>query len=66
MKAVFLLGASGSGKSSLATHLFHLYTQIFGNNAAVLVNLDPANHNFPPHHIDLNDLITIDDVMEEY
>ena len=66
MKAIFLLGASGSGKSSLATHLFDLYTQIFGSNTVALINLDPANHNFPSEHINVNDLITIDDVMEEY
>ena len=66
MKAVFLLGPSGSGKSSLSLHLKNIYSSIFGNDSTLLVNLDAANDNFPEGHLNINDLITIEDIMEEY
>lgn len=66
MKAVFLIGPSGSGKSSLSLRLHEIYSYVFGKSTTALVNLDPANHNFPHNHININDLITVEDVMEEY
>lgn len=64
MKAVFIIGASGAGKTTLARALRHLYTQLFGD-CVVSVNLDCANES-PAADIDVGELIKLEDVMEEF
>ena len=63
MKGVFILGASGAGKTTLAAALSAQYVRFFGQNAVLSINLDCANPS-PAAHIDLCDLITLEDVME--
>ncbi len=68
MKSLFIIGPSGSGKSTLAQYLNEIYKSLFGPHSTILINLDPANPSDPssPYDIDLNQLITIEDIMEEF
>jgi len=43
MKAVFIMGASGAGKTTLAHNLHQHYLKYFGGQAVITVNLDCAN-----------------------
>ena len=68
MKSLFIIGPSGSGKSTLSQYLSEIYKSLFGPHSTILVNLDPANptDSSSPYDIDLNHLITIEDIMEEF
>jgi len=72
---VLLLGAPGAGKTTFSKAL-HTFFQEHLNRTHCMVNLDPANENleFASSNgasdgtlaLDVRDLITLDDVMEEY
>ncbi|PWN52449.1 hypothetical protein IE53DRAFT_326640 [Violaceomyces palustris] len=60
-----VIGSPGSGKTTYC-HGMYQFLKALGRPVKV-VNLDPANVNLPyPCHVDLNQLITVKDVMEEY
>lgn len=70
---VLLLGAPGTGKTTFSKSLH----DFFDNNVErvhCIVNLDPANDSLefdengkgPVKAIDVRDLITLEDAMEEY
>jgi GTPase SAR1 family protein len=63
---VLIVGPSGSGKSTLTHCLSHIYRQL--EVSVTIINLDPANdstNKYTPD-IDINDLIRVEDVMEEF
>lgn len=64
MKCLFVIGPSGSGKTTLSHHFTTIYNQVFGDSTATLINLDPANHSAENAVININELITVEDVME--
>lgn len=66
MKALFIVGPSGSGKTTLSAALTEIYRQTFGSDTVTLVSLDPANYLSEHKDIEINELITVEDVMEEY
>lgn len=68
MKSIFIIGPSGSGKSTLSQYLSQIYKSLFTPHSTILINLDPANpsDSSSPYDIDLNQLITIEDIMEEF
>ena len=61
-----IIGPPGSGKSTYC----HGVQQLLSNSKSkdtLLVNLDPANDTLPyTCDIDIRDLITVEDIMEEY
>lgn len=60
-----VIGSPGSGKSTYAYGKHQLFTAL--ERPISIVNLDPANDNIPyPCAIDISQLITLDDVMEEH
>lgn len=60
-----VIGSPGSGKSTYAYGKHQLFTAL--NRPISIVNLDPANDNLPyPCAIDINTLITLQDVMDTY
>lgn len=62
--AVIISGPAGSGKTTLSNALI-AHANTVGRNVH-LVNLDPAAENFTyPPSIDIRDLISLEDVMEE-
>ena len=65
MKGVFVVGASGAGKTTLTNVLATSYKQFFGGQDVITVNLDCANP-YATSDIDICDLISLDDVMEEF
>lgn len=64
MKAVFVVGASGAGKTTLARVLAQHYRHFFGGQDVITVNLDCANPDSPAD-INVCDLITLEDIMEQ-
>ena len=66
VKFLFMMGPSGSGKTTLSKHLGSIYEQILGNNTVTFASLDPANYLSQGNHIEVNELVNIEDVMEEY
>ena len=64
MKAAFIIGASGAGKTTLSKVLAQQYKTFFGGQDVLTINLDCAN----PHSttdIDICELICLEDIMEE-
>lgn len=62
---VLLLGAPGTGKTTFC-NTYHEFLADF-DRPHCQVNLDPANENITyPCGIDLRDLITLEDAMEEF
>lgn len=58
-------GSPGSGKSTYCYGKYQLFNAI--NRPISIVNLDPANDTIPyPCAIDISELITLKDVMNEY
>ncbi|KXN84358.1 GPN-loop GTPase 2 [Leucoagaricus sp. SymC.cos] len=58
-------GSPGSGKSTYCYGKYQLFTAI--DRPIAVVNLDPANDSIPyPCAIDISELITLKDVMNEY
>ena len=65
MKAVFLVGTAGSGKSLLASKIYDYYTR---SGAFVgMLNLDPGVENLPyTCDIDVRDYVDIATIMRQY
>jgi GTPase SAR1 family protein len=65
MKAIFIVGTAGSGKSLLASKIFEYYTR---NGAFVgMLNLDPGVENLPyTCDIDARDYVDILSIMRQY
>lgn len=65
MKAIFVVGTAGSGKSLLCSKMYEYYTR---NGAfAGVLNLDPGAESIPyTPDIDIRDQIDIVDVMNRY
>jgi GTPase SAR1 family protein len=65
MKAIFLVGTAGSGKSLLASKIYDYYTR---NGAFVgMLNLDPGVENLPyTCDIDVRDYVDIATIMRQY
>lgn len=61
MKGVFLIGPSGSGKTTLAHTLSHIHSQYFGEDSAIIINLDSANEG---GEIDICKLVRLEEIME--
>ena len=65
MKAIFIIGTAGSGKSLLTANLFDYYTKN-GNFAGVL-NLDPGVENLPyTCDVDVRDYVDLVSIMRQY
>jgi GTPase SAR1 family protein len=65
MKAIFIIGTAGSGKSLLSANLFDYYTKN-GNFVGVL-NLDPGVENLPyTCDVDVRDYVDLISVMKQY
>ncbi len=65
MKAIFVIGTAGSGKSLLTSNIFDYYAKN-GNFVGVL-NLDPAVENLPyTCDVDVRDYIDIISIMRQY
>jgi adenylate kinase family enzyme len=64
MKSLFIIGPSGVGKSTLCEALHYNYAEIFGETNVLTINLDCANLE-SKCKIDINKLITLEDIMEE-
>ena len=63
---VLLIGAPGTGKTTYCKAMSEFLTLHYGREHC-LVNLDPANENITyPVGIDVQDLISLEDAMEEY
>jgi GPN-loop GTPase len=65
MKAIFMVGTAGAGKSLLASKIFDYYTR---NGAFVgMLNLDPAVENLPyTCDVDVRDYVDIVSIMRQY
>lgn len=65
MKAIFLVGTAGSGKSLLASKIYDYYTR---SGAFVgMLNLDPGVENLPyTCDIDVRDYVDIATIMRQY
>ncbi|WRX07540.1 GPN-loop GTPase - like 1 [Theobroma cacao] len=62
--AQLVIGPAGSGKSTYCSSLYH-HCETLGRSINI-VNLDPAAENFDyPVAMDIRELISLDDVMEE-
>ncbi|KAI3461775.1 hypothetical protein Pfo_018438 [Paulownia fortunei] len=62
--AQFVIGPAGSGKSTYCSSLYQ-HCETVGRSIHI-VNLDPAAENFDyPAAMDIRELISLDDVMEE-
>ena len=65
MKAIFIIGTAGSGKSLLSANLFDYYTKN-GNFVGVL-NLDPGVENLPyTCDVDVRDYVDLVSIMRQY
>ncbi len=65
MKAIFIIGTAGSGKSLLTSNIFDYYTKN-GNFVGVL-NLDPGVENLPyTCDVDVRDYVDIISIMRQY
>ena len=62
---VLVIGPSGSGKSTLTCQMQEIYNKM--DIATTVISLDPANETvkYQPD-LDIRQLITVEDVMEEY
>lgn len=65
MKAIFIVGTAGAGKSLLASRIFDYYTR---NGAFVgILNLDPGVENLPYIcDVDVRDYVDIVSIMKQY
>jgi len=70
---VLLLGAPGTGKTTFSKSIHNFFDETVDRKHC-MVNLDPANEdlvfedseNGPANTIDVRDLITLEDAMEEF
>jgi len=65
MKAIFIVGTAGAGKSLLASRIFDYYTR---NGAFVgILNLDPGVENLPyTCDVDVRDYVDLVSIMKQY
>ena len=65
MKAIFIVGTAGAGKSLLASRIFDYYTR---NGTFVgILNLDPGVENLPyTCDVDVRDYVDIVSIMKQY
>ncbi len=65
MKAIFIVGTAGAGKSLLTSRIFDYYTR---NGAFVgILNLDPGVENLPyTCDVDVRDYVDITSIMKQY
>lgn len=65
MKAIFIVGTAGAGKSLLTSRIFDYYTR---NGAFVgILNLDPGVENLPyTCDVDVRDYVDIISIMKQY
>ncbi|HLC10161.1 MAG TPA: ATP/GTP-binding protein [Nitrosopumilaceae archaeon] len=65
MKAIFVVGTAGAGKSLLTSRIFDYYTR---NDAFVgILNLDPGVENLPyTCDVDVRDYVDIVSIMKQY
>src|SRR3989304_6415609 len=65
MKAIFVVGTAGAGKSLLTSRIFDYYTK---NDAFVgILNLDPGVENLPyTCDVDVRDYVDIGSIMKQY
>jgi GTPase SAR1 family protein len=65
MKAIFIVGTAGAGKSLLTSRIFDYYTR---NDAFVgILNLDPGVENLPyTCDVDVRDYVDIVSIMKQY
>lgn len=65
MKAIFIVGTAGAGKSLLTSRIFDYYTR---NGAFVgILNLDPGVENLPyTCDVDVRDYVEIVSIMKQY
>ena len=65
MKAIFIVGTAGAGKSLLTSRIFDYYTR---NGAFVgILNLDPGVENLPyTCDVDVRDYVDIVSIMKQY
>ena len=62
---LILLGAPGTGKSTLCSALSDFYTNVL-NRRHCIINLDPANDQMDYQvDIDIRQLIDLEDVMQD-
>ncbi len=65
MKAIYITGTAGSGKSLLTSNLLQWY--IDHDNFPITLNLDPAVSELPyPPDVDIRDHIDINNIIETY
>jgi len=65
MKAIYITGTAGSGKSLLTSNLLQWY--IDHDNFPITLNLDPAVSELPyPPDVDIRDHIDINNIMDTY
>lgn len=65
MKAIFLVGTAGSGKSLLASKILDYYTR--NGHFVGMLNLDPGVENLPyTCDIDVRDFVDIVSIMRQY
>lgn len=65
MKAIYITGTAGSGKSLLASNLLQWY--IDHDNFPITLNLDPAVSELPyPPDVDIRDHIDISNIIDTY
>ena len=65
MKAIYITGTAGSGKSILTANLLQWY--INHDNFPITVNLDPAVSELPYHpDVDIRNYIDINNIIETY
>jgi hypothetical protein len=65
MKAIFIIGTAGSGKSLLTANLFDYYTK--NGNFVGALNLDPGVENLPyTCDVDVRDYVDLISVMKQY
>ncbi len=65
MKAIFIVGTAGSGKSLLASKVFDYYTR--NGHFVGMLNLDPGVENLPyTCDVDVRDYVDIVSIMKQY
>ena len=65
MKAIYITGTAGSGKSILTSNLLQWYTD--HDNFPITINLDPAVSELPYRpDVDIRNYIDINNIIEAY
>ncbi|MBD3351139.1 MAG: GTPase [Candidatus Lokiarchaeota archaeon] len=63
----YVIGPAGSGKSTLVNALYNHISEIYNEISIITLNLDPGAQILPyTPHIDVRDLITLEQVMKQF